>query len=266
MIKMKHILSIALFSLLFASCSDDDSNEVIAPVAAGEFELTLDTRVGSEDFALNKDFSIGGQTLNFKKLRYWASNVVLVDSKGAEYKVPDSYYLMEEVTDLNLSGTINDSTLYPAKKRETIKFRDIPAAEYKSIKFSIGVDAQHNDNLSLTGGELSIANGMSNIAWMWHSSYIFSSVGGTMKQGATTKEFLAETGLNANYKTLTIDLPAAVNSASTRGVTLNLDVTKIFDGIDVSQNPKINAMTAALMSTVATNYATKAIAFSKENK
>lgn len=104
--------------------------------------------MGTAYFALNKDFTIGSQTYNFTKLRYWVSNVTLVDTKGTEYKVPDSYYLIEEVGNLDLSGTINDSVVYPAKKRETVTLKDIPSGDYKTVKFSIGVDSQHNDNLS----------------------------------------------------------------------------------------------------------------------
>lgn len=263
---MKRFLTFALVAALFSSCSDDDEPQTVTPVAAGDLAVTLDTRVGNEDFALKKDFTIGGQTLNFTKLRYWISNVVLVDTKGTEYAVPQSYYLMEEVGDLDLSGTINDQMTYPANKRETISLKDIPAGEYKSIKFSIGVDSKYNDNLSLRAGELTIANGMSNIAWMWHSSYLFTSAGGTVKKGSESKAFTAETGLNANYKTVSINFPSPLNSSSSKGVVLNLDVTKVFDGIDVLANPTINAMTAPLMSTVSTNYATKAIVFGSEVK
>ncbi|WP_229254920.1 MbnP family protein [Dyadobacter linearis] len=263
---MKRFLTFALAAALFSSCSDDDDNQIVTPVTPGEMSLTLDARIGNEDFALNKDFAVAGQTLNFNKLRYWVSNVVLVDTKGAEYKVPDSYFLMEEVSDLDLSGTINDKMTYPANKRETITLKNIPAGEYKTIKFGIGVDSKYNDNLSLRTGELTIANGMSNIAWMWHSSYLFTSVGGTVKKGADSKAFTAETGLNANYKTVSIDLPTPVNSSTSKGFVLNLDVIKVFDGIDVMANPAINAMTAPLMSTVSTNYATKAIIFGSEAK
>lgn len=264
---MKRIFIFALAAALFSSCSnDDDSSQIVTPVSAGDVQLTFDARVGTSDFALNKDFTIGTQTYNFSKLRYWVSNVILVDSKGTEYKVPDSYYLIEEVGDLDLSGTINDKLIYPAKKRETVTLKNIPSGEYKTVKFSIGIDSQHNDNLSLQSGELSLGNGMSNIAWMWQTSYIFSSVGGTVKQGTESKAFTAETGLNTNYKTVSIDLPAPVNTASAKGLLLNVDVTRIFDGIDVMKNPAINAMTAPLMSTVATNYATKAIVFGSELK
>lgn len=258
-ITMKTIYFLALSAILLSSCSDDSSETVIPQ--ASEATITFDSRVGTSDFALNKDFTVGTRTYNFSKLRYWVSNIVLIDSKGAEYKVPDSYYLIEEVGDLDLSGTINDEMIYPAKKREAVTLKDIPTGDYKSVKFSIGIDSKYNDNLSLQTGELSIANGMSNIAWMWHTSYIFSSVGGTVKEGTTSKTFLAETGLNDNYKTVTINLTSPVNFESTKEVVLNVDITKVFDGIDIIQTPTINAMSTTLMSTVANNYATKAISF-----
>ncbi len=260
---MKRYFFFLLAAALFTSCSNnDDSAETVVPQTTSATRLTFDAKVGTADFALNKDFTVGSQTYNFKKLRYWVSNIVLIDAKGIEFPVPNSYYLIEEVGDLDLTGTVNDKkNIYPARKRESIDLKDIPAGDYKSIKFSIGVDSKYNDNLALDAGELTIANGMSNIAWMWHSSYIFSSVSGTVKEGSETKSFTAETGLNANYKTLTIDLASPVNFTSTKEVILNVDVTKVFEGVDLIKNPTINAMSAPLMSAVAANYATKAIAF-----
>lgn len=263
---MKRIFIFALAAFIFSSCDSNDDASDVAPVTNSKTSITFDARVGSADFVLNKDFVIGSRTYNFSKLRYWVSNVTLVDAKGAEYLVPNSYYLMEEVGDLNLSGTIADKLTYPARKRETIEVEDIPAGEYKSIKFSIGVDAKHNDNLSLADGELTIANGMSNIAWMWHTSYIFTSVGGTVKEGATGGDFTAETGLNANYKTVSLDFTTPVNFAITKGVVLNLDVTKIIDGIDLIKTPKVNAAQATIMSALANNYGAKALSFSAISK
>ena len=102
---------------------------------------------------------------------------------------------------------------------------------------------------------------MSNIAWMWHTSYIFSSVAGSVKEGTTSANFLAETGLNANYKTVSVDFSAPVNFSTAKGVVLNLDVTKVIDGIDLIKTPKVNAAQAAVMSALATNYGTKALTF-----
>jgi len=256
---MKNILILLFTAIIFSSCSD--SNDSVVPQNT-ETVLTFDAKAGNADFALNKDFVVGTRTYNFNKLRYWVSNIIFVNAQGVEYVVPNSYYLMEEVGDLDLTGTVNPGAMiYPANKRESITLTDIPEGDYKSIKFSIGIDARHNDNLSLQGGELSIANGMSNIAWMWHSSYIFSALAGTVKEGTGSKVFKIETGLNVNYKTLTIDMASPVNFSKTKGVLLNVDVTKIFDGLDLMTNPTINAATAPLMSTVAHNYATKSISF-----
>ena len=258
---MKRIFIFVFAAFIFSSCDNNDDSTEVQPVENAKTTITFDARVGNADFALNKDFTIGTRTYNFSKLRYWISNVTLVDSKGAEYVIPNSYYLMEEVGDLNLSGTISDKLTYPARKREAIDVEEIPAGEYKSIKFAIGIDAKHNDNLSLQAGELSIANGMSNIAWMWHTSYIFSSVSGSVKEGATSTDFLAETGLNANYKTVSIDFSSPVNFSTVKGVVLNLDVTKVIDGIDLIKTPKVNAAQAAVMSALATNYGSKAMTF-----
>jgi hypothetical protein len=261
---MKRLFTLAIAAALFTSCSDDnEATERINPQASVNTRITFDSRVGNQDFALNKDFTIDSKTYNFNKLRYWVSNIILIDDKGAEYKVPDSYYLIEEVSDLDLTGTVNDSkNIYPATKRESVDLSGIPFGAYKRIQFSIGIDSRYNDNLSLRAGELTIANGMSNIAWMWHSSYIFSSLTGTVKDAAGSVAFKTETGLNANYKTLTVDLPSAVDFSATKEVVLNVDVTKVLDGIDVAKNPTISAMSPALMSAVAQNYSAKAISFS----
>lgn len=259
---MLRIIISVLLSAIFSACSGEDNKPLIVPIASGELDITFDAKLGNADFALNKDFTVGNQTLNFIRLRYWISNVVLVNAQGSEFIVPDSYFLMEEVGELDLSGTINEKLIYPANKRETITLKGIPAGEYKSLKFAIGVDAGHNNNLSLRAGELSIANGMSSIVWMWHSSYIFSSLAGSVRQGSESKAFKMETGLNANYKTMAVDFATPVNSATTKGIVLNVDVAKMLDGVDLIQNPVIDAKTPSLMATIANNLVTKVIAFS----
>lgn len=255
---MKRILlSILSAGILFTSCTKD--KEIIE--AAGETQLTFDAKVGTADFALNTDFSIEGRTYRFNKLRYWISNLSLVDTKGNEYTVPNSYYLVEETAAVSVQD--GDYT-YPANKRESISLKSIPAGEYKTIKFSIGVDARYNDNLSLQSGELSQLNGMTNVSWMWHTSYIFTALGGTVTEGTTTKTIKAETGTNATFKSVSYNLPAAISIGSLKSTSVDfvLDVTKLFAGLDLVTTPTIGASQAAAMNTLATNY-TQAITLSE---
>lgn len=254
---MKRILFLAFSAvILFSSCTK--TTEVV-----GEFDgkatVSFDSKVGTADFALATDFTVGTKTYNFSRLRYWISKVSLVDSKGVEYAVPNSYYLLEEVGNITLSD-LSDPITYPARKREDVIISDIPVGDYKTIKFSVGVDSKYNDNMSLQAGELSQYSGMTNVSWMWLTSYIFTNLQGTVKEGTTTKTFKAETGLNTNYKTVTLDLPTAVriSTAKSTSIKLNVDVTKILDGVDLITTPTIGASQATVMATLANNYATKA--------
>lgn len=241
-------------SLLISSCSKD----TIVNVGDGKLSLQFDAKIGSADFSLNSAHTIGSRTYEFSHFRYWVSNLVLVKSDGSEYAVPDAYYLLEETNPVPVQ---DGSYTYPARKRETVSLSAVPMAEYKAIRFHIGVDATHNDNLSIQGGELSQLNGMTNVSWMWHTSYIFTSLQGKVTEGATSKSFVAETGLNENYKEVSIELsePVKVSSSKDWTIQLNVDVAKLIDGIDLIANPTIGASQASLMSQMATNFASNCV-------
>ncbi|WP_316820907.1 MbnP family protein [Pedobacter gandavensis] len=258
---MKKILTIVtLSSLLFTACSKD-KDAINAVESTGKTTVTFDARFGNQDFALNTDFTTGGRTFNFNKFRYWISNVVLVNTNGEEFKVPASYYLLEETGTISLTGVNNDlpTTVYPATKREDVVLKDLKAGDYKTLKFSVGVDSRYNDNLSLLAGELSPLNGMTNVSWMWLTSYIFTSATGKVTEAANTKNLKIETGLNANYKTVTLELPQFLKVSATKssGIVLNVDLAKVLDGIDVMTTPVVGAAQASTMAAVAGNYSTK---------
>lgn len=242
----------AVAAILFTSC---EKNDYTSTETTGKATLSIDAVVGTTDFALNTNFTANAKTWNFTQLRYWVSDVVLTNSKGVEYAVPNSYYLMEE----NSAVETNSAFTYPANKRENIQLSDIPAGDYTSIKFSVGVPEKYNNNLSLQAGELSQLNGMTNVSWMWATSYIFSSLKGTVSDGTATKTIAVETGLNTNLKTVTLTLPSALHIGSSKESTISLtaDVTKITDGVDIMATPLVGAAQATVMTAVATNYSTK---------
>lgn len=248
----KFLAIIALSTLLFSSC---DKNDVLSNEMEGKASVTFDAVVGTADFALDQNFTIGSRTWKFSQLRYWVSNVILVRTNGEEYVVPNSFYLIEE----NKATATNSEHIYPANKRETINLSEIPAGEYKGIKFSVGVSEKYNTNLSLQAGELSQLNGMTNVSWMWATSYIFSSLKGSVTEGATSKNIAVETGLNENYKTVSLNFPTAVRIGSSKAtaILLNADVAKITDGIYVMTTPNVGAAQAIAMTTVAGNFASK---------
>lgn len=238
--------------IIFSSCK----KETVVNSTNGEMTITFDAKVGDQDFALNKNFTIDSRTYNFNHFRYWVSNVVLVKADGSEYAVPNSYYLMEETE----AQAVQDGQFqYPARKREDVLLSNIPVGDYKAIKFSIGVDNKYNDNLSLQAGELSQLNGMTNVSWMWHTTYIFSALGGKVTENAVTKDIKVETGINKNYKTVTVQLPQMLTTTvdKSAAIVLKADVAKVLDGIDLITTPVVGAGQITVMESVAGNYETK---------
>lgn len=265
---MKKLLTIlALSIVLFASCSKDDDQN-LQTEAEGKTTITFDAVFGTQDFALDKDFSSGTKTYIFNKFRYWVSGIVLINSKGEEFKVPNAYFLLEETAAVPVQ---DGAFTYPATKRENIELKNVPAGDYKTLKFSVGVDSKYNDNLSLQTGELSQLNGMTNISWMWMTSYIFTSIGGKVSEGSgqtlASKAIQVETGLNANYKTVVLDLPSTLRVSSVKDskIILKADAEKVLDGLDIMANPVVGASKATVMASVAASYAARVFTVSSVN-
>lgn len=257
----KSALLLAGLSLLaFTSCNED--TDPVANELEGTTTLTLDARFGEADFELNKSFqaTAGDQTLNFQfsRLRYWVSNVTLIDDKGAEYLVPNSYYLMEETGEIPVQdGTFGK--VYPANKREDIQLEGIPSGNYTAIKFNIGVEPKYNDNLSIRVGELNALNGMASASWMWFTSYIFTSTAGKMalaSDAAQTQNFFWETGSNDMLTEKRVEFAQAIkiSSATASSIALNLDVKEVININGAWDNGVIGATKVELMTALRDNY------------
>lgn len=263
-------ITFALIALIFLnSCSNDDADAQTVAVN-GTTQINFDAKLGAADFALSTPFTIAGQSIEFDAFRYWISDLKLVNAKNETYSVANSYFLMEETTEIKVQ---EGKYTYPAKKREAIDLTAVPSGSYTKIIFSVGIDATHNDNMSLQAGELSQLNGMTNVSWMWHTSYIFSALKGKNLSQLTTVEIprtmdspaipvgtpvaiAVETGLNANFRTVEITLPTAlvVNNGKTAKLNLTVDLLQIIKDLDLVATPKVSAKTPELMTKVADNY------------
>lgn len=254
---MKNNLNFIILTVivLFTACKKD--NQMINTTnMLGKVSVKFDAVFGSSDFALNKPLASATKTYNFNKFRYWVSNVTLIKANGQEYIVPKSYFLLEETAAVPVQ---EGAYTYPAIKRELVELDNIPAGEYKGIKFGVGVESKYNDNLSLTIGELSQLNGMTNVSWMWHTSYIFTAIGGSVAENSSNKTIKIETGLNANYKTVSLNFTNSITISDTKltEILIKADVAKALDGIDVISTPTVGASQATTMTALANNYHNK---------
>lgn len=255
---MKKIGGLVLLVLGMMACNDE---ETVQPQGAGTIDLKIETSFNSNSFELAKSYTTSeNEKVSFEQFRFWVSKVELVKSDGSTYSIPDSYFLIQY---LAKDEVVQDKFTLVAGKRETVNLTAIPSGTYIGVKFGIGVDAQYNDNLTLAAGELNLLQNMTNISWMWHTSYIFSKLAGTIETTTGNVPFVLETGANNNYKAVsqTFTTPLVVNSETKGIVSLGVDVAKLLNGISINRDAKlsagkylINASTADVMGKLAGNY------------
>lgn len=122
--------------------------------------------------------------VTFEQVRYWLSNVSLIRVDGSTLTVPDSYYLMDLRGEQRMGAGVANVGTMPAARREQVLLAEIPPGSYSGIAFHVGVDPEHNADLSLPGGELNVLRNMAMSDWMWFTSYVFTRVGATYSPDA----------------------------------------------------------------------------------
>ena len=251
------LFALASLTMVFTNCKEDD-NEISG---TGSITLEFDNRAGNEGLVLGKDYkNANGDTMNFSKFDYFLSNFVLVKTDGTEYTVPkDSCYFLCK---------------HDNPDSREITLHNIPAGDYKSVRFVIGVDsAKSVSDISQRTGVLDPAAGASGMYWAWNSGYIFVKTEGTSPQapvnaGTGQRIFQYHTGLFGgkdtptlnNLKTVTInttDENAMVRSGNAAPqFHIYVDLMQMFTSptnISVAANPFSHA--GAFSKTVADNYA-----------
>ncbi len=155
------MLSVA--AITFTSCKDDkDDSNNSGPAQPGTVTLDLTNVAGTvnvDETGATSYTNSSGESFTVTKLKYYISNVRLLNADSVVYSLPDGYFLVDESNQ-------------PSTK---LSFPNVPGGAYTSIKFTLGVDSARNVSGAQTGA-LDPANGM---FWTWSSGYIFYKLEGT---------------------------------------------------------------------------------------
>ena len=225
--KIFSFLALAIISILFLSCSDDDAS------GNGPLTLHFDNVVGTADLQLNTSntpyTNSKSEAYKITWLTYYVSNIKLKKSDGTIYtdlvKSDGSagYYLIDETDEASQDVTLEN----------------IPAGDYTGLTFSIGVDATQVDQGAQTG-PLDPARGL---FWSWNSGYIFMAIEGVSPASTQPDNvfqyhvggYKEDAGSNQvnNIKTITLSFngdSAPVRAQHEPEVHLLFDVNKFFSG------------------------------------
>jgi len=206
----------------FVSCSSDDNN---TPSSEGNLIVEFDNVFGTSDLILNSTSypTSQGENLKISEIKYIVSNITLTRKDGTVFTYPksQSYFIVNEA----------DETTHE------IELSGIPAGDYQSISFGIGVDeAQFNLGADGQGDFLAWAE-TEDMLWSWSAGYKFVKFEGmfTSSTVPTDTMFMVHTGkTGSSYNYAQISLPmtndALVRTNITPQVHIFADVAKIIDG------------------------------------
>jgi hypothetical protein len=161
------IASIAVLSTSIFSCKKKASDDP-APVAeTGSARIEFEHGVGKDANGDLVPLKMDGtttytnnvsETFTVTTLKYFVSNVVFKKADGSSYAVPESYYFVDAS---NAASTL-------------LTIANIPAGDYTSVEYLLGVDSTRNVSGAQTGA-LDKANNF----WDWNNGYIFFKLEGT---------------------------------------------------------------------------------------
>ena len=143
------ILAAMLFCSISVSCQTANRVSLHFYHIAGGRPLVFDS-------ILYKNGS--GQSYSVTMLKYYISNIKLRGIDRKIYENPNGYFLIDS---------------YDPSASEIV-LADLPAGDYDSLSFIVGVDSLHNCS-GAQEGALDPANGM---FWAWNTGYIFLKMEG----------------------------------------------------------------------------------------
>ena len=210
-------------SLAFVSCSKDD--EAVSGV--GKLTVEFDNVYKTANFAFSTNYTnSNNEVVSITQAKYIVSNIVLTKRDGTIFTVPksESYFIVDEAIPTSTSLSLSN----------------IPAGDYKSIKFGIGVD-QAQWELGAEGqGDFLTQAQTAGMMWNWTGGYKFVNFEGSFTSSSVTtatnfQVHTGKTGTAYNYTDVTLNFPdnALVRTTITPTVHLFADLSKIIDGTNV---------------------------------
>lgn len=229
----------------FGSCRKDPAVE-LHPGNPGKLRVSVQNMFGDSLLELDTEtyITMNAETLTCSLFKYYISNIVLTDVHGHEWRETESYHLLNQSDPASCSFEISG----------------LPATDYVSMRFMIGVDSARNVSGSQTGA-LDPANDM---FWTWSSGYIFAKLEGHSPHSSLASNMVIYhiggfSGTYAGQRTVTIPFGstnASVQEGHTPEIRLSADAGKWFgpNVLSIAETPSVNDP-GPVTAGIADNYA-----------
>ncbi|GGH30622.1 hypothetical protein FAZ19_21085 [Sphingobacterium alkalisoli] len=234
----KNFLLLSAFSLALMSCSKNDNNPVANDITLhfnNTFKNTTIVLGDAGSFTATVNTSAEGQVHHFSELKYVISNIRLIKTDGNEFPY--------NINDLDKGATVVNQA-----KPQTLDYvlSNIPAGEYKQIKFGLGVRRDLNtlDQVRFPNFYAEAGANDTKMHWEWGAGYRFTKLEGFFETDG--KEMSIHTGSTVvgtdgdpstyaqgvdAYRDIILDLPnPATVGRNIPKITIKADFDKLLSG------------------------------------
>ncbi len=226
----------SLLAILFISVSCKDDEIPVANSITLHFNNTFKSSTivlgDAASTAATTNTSAEGQVHHFHELKYVISNIRLIKADGSEFPY--------NINDLDKGATVVNHA-----KPQTLDYvlDNIPAGEYKQIKFGLGVKSDLNtlDQAKFPKFYAEAGANDTEMMWEWGSGYRFAKLEGfydsdhkdmSIHTGSTVEE--AESGLVQGvdaYRDISLDLGTILSvGKGAPKITIRADFDKLLSG------------------------------------
>jgi hypothetical protein len=238
LIRRIHFFSglIILFLVLSVNVNAQQSGKGMLSIAfnhyVNEALLKLDSTVYKNEL---------GQTYTISNFKYYISNFNLTLKNGKTIDLPGYFLINEE-----------------EESSKKILLNSIPAGEYSSISFIVGVDSLHN----CSGAQSDALDPVNAMFWAWNTGYIFLKLEGkssfSTSPGKIIEYHVGGYKVPSNcIRTIAMkfDMPLKISSDKTSSIDMNVNVSEILSSPYAIDFTKLSVVTDARnATTIADNY------------
>ena len=153
--KIKRLALLALFSVVFMSFKNEPKKNT---GDSATIKIHFINMVGKSPVVLGSTAYINPfrEKYTITKLKYYVTNVSLIGNSDS-MKENDSYHLVDE----------------NVKESQSFSF-NVPAGNYNSLQFLLGVDSLHN----VSGAQSGDLDPTKDMFWTWNSGYVMAKMEG----------------------------------------------------------------------------------------
>lgn len=213
---------------------------------SGKVNLEFDNMVGNQKLELDTGAytNANGDDFKITTFKYRICNLTFNKADGSKTLIPESYLLIDAADEQTTLQTLDN----------------VPAGDYVSMDFVIGVDSLRN----FAGAQIGALDPAKGMYWSWNTGYIFVMLEGSSSKSTAKDNMLmfhvgGAKAPNNTVRKITLPLPAGglrVRSNAKPEIHLKVDAAAMFKGTSIINFATLNGFhDGSSAVTLANNYA-----------